>query len=121
PNGCLTARVARSVDPLLYLEHDRRDPNVNRAGYRGAEFALEERPNRFRIAVLGHSLGYGYSVRPSETLPVLLEDAPNREGRAPLRSRPGRRALPCRERRARSSEPLRSNHAESSGSRGAGG
>jgi lysophospholipase L1-like esterase len=78
PNARLNARVVRSADPLLHLEHDRRDPNVNRAGHRGADFALERRPGTFRIAVLGDSVAYGYSVPLAETFPALLEGSLNR-------------------------------------------
>ncbi len=83
PNASLNARVLPSANPVLHLEHDRRDRNVNSAGHRGTEFPLEGRPETFRIAVLGDSVAYGYSVPLPETFPAQLERRLNRRADGP--------------------------------------
>src|SRR5262245_39760618 len=57
-----SARLVRSPDPLLFVEHDPADPLLNRAGFRGP--AVPEEPSRdtFRILVLGDSVTFGFGV-----------------------------------------------------------
>lgn len=72
PNRHLNARMKRSEDPVLFVEFDREDPNINSQGFRGEELRESKSPDVFRIAVLGDSVAYGYSVALENTFPARL-------------------------------------------------
>ncbi len=80
PNKQFNARLIRSQNPVLFTEFDPKDPNINNAGFRGKDFLLEKNPQTLRIAILGDSVGYGYSVPLELTFAQLLEQKLNEQG-----------------------------------------
>lgn len=72
PNKQVNAKLVRSDNPVLFMEFDRQDPNINNAGYRGPDFHLERTPGTARIAILGDSVAYGYSVPYEQTFAAQL-------------------------------------------------
>ncbi|MEZ5494594.1 MAG: SGNH/GDSL hydrolase family protein [Pseudomonadales bacterium] len=81
PNKRVNAKLVRSSNPVLFMEFDRNDPNINSAGFRGADFSIEKTPNTTRIAILGDSVAYGYSVPIEETFSHLLNKQLNNDGK----------------------------------------
>lgn len=73
PNQQFNARMKPSDNPALFFEFDRKDPNINRQGFRGDDLVLEKRPGVIRIAVLGDSVAYGYSVALEDSFPRQLQ------------------------------------------------
>ena len=73
PNQHLNARMKRSDNPALFIEYDRDDPNINSQGFRGDDFPLVKTPGTTRIAVIGDSVAYGYSVALVDSFPRRLE------------------------------------------------
>lgn len=69
----LNARMIRSTNPVLYLEYDPDDPNINNAGHRGADIIKEKKAGEYRIAIIGDSVTYGYGVDIQHTFPALLQ------------------------------------------------
>jgi len=80
PNKQVNARLIRSKNPVLYTEFDPKDPNINNAGFRGKDFIIEKRPGTLRIAILGDSVGYGYSVPLEQTFASLVEQKLSAQG-----------------------------------------
>lgn len=80
PNKQVNARLVRSENPVLFMEFDRNDPNINNAGHRGPDFVLEKPAGTTRIAILGDSVAYGYSVPYEETFAALLARQLNARG-----------------------------------------
>jgi lysophospholipase L1-like esterase len=79
-NKRFNAKLVKSSNPVLYMEFDRNDPNINSAGFRGAEFPSQKTAGVTRIAILGDSVAYGYSVPLEKTFSRLLEQQLNRNG-----------------------------------------
>ncbi|HNI38405.1 MAG TPA: SGNH/GDSL hydrolase family protein, partial [Pseudomonadales bacterium] len=79
PNKRVNAKLIRSSNPILFMEFDRHDPNINNAGFRGSDFAINKPPLTTRIAILGDSVAYGYSVPLEETFARLLEKQLNQD------------------------------------------
>ena len=79
-NKNVNAKLVKSNNPILFMEFDRNDPNINKAGFRGAEFSLQKKPGILRIAILGDSVAYGYSVPLEQTFARLLEKQLNADG-----------------------------------------
>lgn len=80
PNPQFNARLLRSDNPRLFIEFDRQDRNINSAGFRGAEWPAAKDAAVYRIAVLGDSVAYGYSVALEETFPRRLEALLRQQG-----------------------------------------
>lgn len=80
PNKRVNAKLVRSNNPILFMEFDRHDPNINSAGFRGSDFSLAKTPGITRIAILGDSVAYGYSVPLEQTFARLLEKQLNEAG-----------------------------------------
>lgn len=78
PNRHLNARMRRADNPVLFMEYRPQDPNINNAGHRGPDFQHAKTPGTLRIALLGDSVGYGYSVPYDETFAARLADQLNR-------------------------------------------
>jgi lysophospholipase L1-like esterase len=81
PNKNVNAKLVKSSNPVLFMEFDRQDPNINNAGFRGADFVLQKQADTTRIAILGDSVAYGYSVPLEQTFARLLEKKLNENGR----------------------------------------
>ena len=79
-NKQVNAKLIRSNNPILFMEFDRYDPNINKAGFRGADFPAQKIPGTLRIAILGDSVAYGYSVPLEQTFARLLEKQLNADG-----------------------------------------
>lgn len=79
-NKRVNAKLVKSSNPVLFMEFDRNDPNINNAGFRGTDFAIEKTAGTTRIAILGDSVAYGYSVPIEETFSHLLNKQLNRDG-----------------------------------------
>lgn len=62
PNRHLNARMRRSDNETLFMEYRPNDPNINNAGFRGSDFFPDKPVDTLRIALLGDSVGYGFSV-----------------------------------------------------------
>lgn len=80
PNRHLNARLVRSDNPVLFMEYDRNDPNINNAGFRGPDFTVAKTPGTTRIAILGDSVAYGYSVAYEDTFAARLAQQLNARG-----------------------------------------
>lgn len=78
-NKKVNAKLVKSTNPVLFMEFDRHDPNINSAGFRGADFPPPEKSEALRIAILGDSVAYGYSVPLEQTFARLLEQQLNNE------------------------------------------
>lgn len=74
PNRHVNAKLVRSENPVLFMEFDRNDPNINRDGFRGADFPPQKPADTVRIAILGDSVAYGYSVPLEQTFARLIEN-----------------------------------------------
>jgi lysophospholipase L1-like esterase len=70
----------KSANPVLFMEFDRNDPNINSAGFRGDDFPAQKTTGKTRIAILGDSVAYGYSVPLEQTFARLLEQQLNADG-----------------------------------------
>jgi lysophospholipase L1-like esterase len=80
----LNAALIPSPDPLLGWEPDPHDPNVNTEGMRDGAVGTDKPPDVFRIAVLGDSYAYGFSVPaavafPSQLGALLSQRSPDRK------------------------------------------
>lgn len=84
PYKHLNAKLIRSTNPVLYMEYDPQDTNINNAGHRGPDFQLAKTPGVLRIAILGDSVAYGYSVPYEQTFAALLQDALNKDQQHPV-------------------------------------
>lgn len=80
PNKRFNAKLIRSSNPVLFMEFDRKDPNINSAGFRGADFPAHKTTGVTRIAILGDSVAYGYSVPLEQTFARLVEKQLNADG-----------------------------------------
>lgn len=80
PNKRFNAKLVRSSNPILFMEFDRKDPNINSAGFRGADFPTQKTSGVTRIAILGDSVAYGYSVPLEQTFARLIEKQLNADG-----------------------------------------
>jgi len=80
PNKRFNAKLIKSSNPILFMEFDRKDPNINSAGFRGANFSVDKTLSTTRIAILGDSVAYGYSVPLEQTFARLLEKQLNDDG-----------------------------------------
>ncbi len=74
------ARKIASENAILSVQYDPRDPNINSLGLRGKETTIEKPANVYRIALLGDSFAYGFSVPLSDIFATRLENRLN-EGR----------------------------------------
>lgn len=72
-NKKVNAKLVKSANPILFMEFDRNDPNINSEGFRGLDFPPQEKTGALRIAILGDSVAYGYSVPLEQTFARLLE------------------------------------------------
>ncbi|HSC76269.1 MAG TPA: SGNH/GDSL hydrolase family protein, partial [Pseudomonadales bacterium] len=79
-NKNVNAKLVKSKNPVLFMEFDRNDPNINREGFRGADFPAQKTSGTLRIAILGDSVAYGYSVPLEQTFARLLEKQLNTDG-----------------------------------------
>ncbi len=79
-NKRFNAKLVRSSNPVLFMEFDRKDPNINSAGFRGADFPTKKTAGVTRIAILGDSVAYGYSVPLEQTFARLVENQLNADG-----------------------------------------
>jgi len=71
------ARKLASDNPVLFFGHDPGDPNINSLGLRGKETTIDKPAGVYRIALVGDSFTYGYSVALSDIFATQLEDRLN--------------------------------------------
>ncbi|CAA0091158.1 Uncharacterised protein [Halioglobus japonicus] len=77
------ARKRKSDNSILSYEYDPSDPNINSLGLRGKETTVNKPEDVYRIALIGDSFAYGYSVALSDIFATQLENRlnDNSEGR----------------------------------------
>jgi len=71
------ARKLARDNPVLFFGHDPGDPNINSLGLRGKETTIDKPAGVYRIALVGDSFTYGYSVALSDIFATQLEDRLN--------------------------------------------
>jgi hypothetical protein len=67
------AKQRQSSNPILASEYDPGDPNVNSLGLRGKETTIEKSEDVYRIALIGDSFAYGFSVALSDIFATRVE------------------------------------------------
>tara|TARA_B110000503_G_scaffold43274_1_gene70784 strand:+ start:23793 stop:24797 length:1005 start_codon:yes stop_codon:yes gene_type:complete len=67
------AGIRKSSNPILSFEYDPSDPNINSLGLRGKETTIDKPADVYRIALLGDSFTYGFSVALSDIFATRLE------------------------------------------------
>jgi hypothetical protein len=67
------AGIRKSNNPILSFEYDPSDPNINSLGLRGKETTIDKPADVSRIALLGDSFTYGFSVALSDIFATRLE------------------------------------------------
>ncbi|MCB1689673.1 MAG: SGNH/GDSL hydrolase family protein [Halioglobus sp.] len=70
------SKLANS-NPLLTFQYDPADPNINSLGLRGKETTIDKPAGVYRIALLGDSFTYGFSVALSDIFATRLEQRLN--------------------------------------------
>jgi lysophospholipase L1-like esterase len=68
-----SAKFLKSENPKLFIELDPADKKINALGLRGPETTLANPDNRYRIALIGDSVAYGYGVPFKQTFGYLLQ------------------------------------------------
>jgi lysophospholipase L1-like esterase len=78
-HGEYNARKRKSENTVLFYEYDPADPNINTLGLRGRETTLNKPADVYRIALVGDSFAYGYSVPLEDIFATRLEERLNDE------------------------------------------
>ena len=71
------AHKRKSANSVLSYEYDPADPNINSLGLRGKETTLDKPADVYRVALVGDSFAYGYSVQLSDIFATRLESRLN--------------------------------------------